>query len=751
MENLSFSIGLKNRTDDTKDFQTVTFSKTQNLIEATETNGALSFAIEIDKSGAIVEIKDEQNKLEFLEKNQEYKAQALYVKNIEIDGESNIKISFESDNNNQSFKTMKIYPNEIVATTMDGKEVKIPTSTMNIQLPENIFTIIANKQVSARKLPTQMFEAAKHLNDAESKSFVVGNSALQIVKTKTTPAVLYLANGDELVQFSINDAHIHFPNNETDKKGTFCIIKNKARTNALAISHVSKETLDEIIAFVEENQEEKIHQISDEQFKAQILRPAKLKPLKATEKFITSFTRGTQKTEDKKEETIKVVEVEDDEEEELNIAKNIKKAREGNADDSPAANEAKETENKDDSKAELAPEETNDGNATEGVVDVAPGAAPQTNPADEKKKDEKKPAASAEAPKKEEVKTVDLSNLTAAFGAAIFVLGLFAGFTGILLSIIAIGIGSGSYASASKLKKVKLFPLGKDTAVKEAAKLPKPELTKPSTPEKEKEAVAQLEDKGVIGKELADKMREQIETFAKQATLLGKYEALIKDLIEEKKLILTDLKNEHEPFKYGAQMQALSKEIAQLEENHESLIKSLKPSADLITDAFKQLPEYNKALKEIENLEGMDIENQMKTIKTKIDSQVERQKELQKEVDALKASGKTTPELEKKTKELNDLTIEIKSLGRIFTKYVYYETDYVNAKKKKEQIETNYFNIDLLKAASTELGLSIKQEFEQVQAMFEEHSQKYPKTKTAKDFAATARSFKSETDQGFTY
>jgi hypothetical protein len=626
------------------------------------------------------------------------------LKNIEIDSENNITISADSLNQS-NFKSIKFYPKEIIVTKNDKTSVKIPTEILDIQLPTNIFNLITDNKVTTKNLPSPFIKIVHTLSGVEKLEFNHKKKLFTILKTmdKENPT-FYISHKNKLINFETSDIFVYLPE-ETKQKGLLAINTNKSKTTAHGIRNLSSENVKKIASFIENKNPNKIKYLSQDDLETQIAKP---KALQEQNTNVTKFSTFTKHIFDNLVETPNL-----ETEEEITRGAKVNNfsntPNSDNDDDNKDTNAAsdeqvKQNKNKSEDVSDIGfgnidprnvdtgskepAEEINDEKTTEKTEELK-DEAPTTpdEPKPEKKEEEKK-----EKTPENEPKTEDLSDLAKMFGLGLFLFGLFTGFGGLLLTILATGIGGSAITLNKKFKAVKAFPSGSEAFEKELKKAKeknKVNIKEKSTTQKECKIVDELLEKNVISETVANKVKETIEShsksvgfvekteksFAKHLEKLNKYAEKLESKIER-------LKKRNNSTNQEEQMLKIIKDgVVKLEKQEDSFKKIKERAGKHLEDSMNAMAKHSEASLELHNLQEQNIDKKLEEGKF---THLETTNKL-RELTARKRKNEVSAEEFERQAEIFETQI---------SETAYYNTQLRESKEKMEKLQNEISKLE---------------------------------------------------------
>lgn len=551
--------------------QTVLFTSQKNQINMGPQNNGEKYIVKFVGGKTILSIDNSDKLFDFLTDSPAEKIE-LELKNVEVDSLNNL--TFDMLSKDGKVESIKFYPREIVVTSSDKSVKKIPTAQLDTELPSNFFDLIENNLISAKALPAQMFDALPNLKTLSVKDFKLGNKTYHFAKTKSEDPDLYIVSGTRLLKFKTKDIYTHQPT-ENGKEGFFGIITNEKGTAGLGISDITQTQIKSLVTFISNKNTQELKQLTDEQYAAQIINAKQVTAQREKSKSVVSQTKKSQEQEQNLED-LKISEEFDDK---TKASSKIVVSNENNAtseqnQQQQTQKEQADAQNKANQEKEKEEEETKQ---------KQQNASTMTDEEEEKTDDTKKPqkeesqktaAAAPATEKKKDAKKEDFTYGVRLIGMAMFLFGIFGGFGGILLQIIALGITNSSYTFGKKMALPYV-----DTKDKNVSDFSKIDLSKQGDIKKQSKYVDQLVKQNIISKEFgkqlkdafdkleentAGKVRGKFSFYNKEKGAIKSFEDAIETQLADEQKILDDIqtkiKNSKEPSNLNKTYDKIMKE-----------------------------------------------------------------------------------------------------------------------------------------------------------------------------------------------
>lgn len=687
---IGFDIPLKSRTaSEEAGIQRVNFSHENKFLIGAKEDGSSLASVEFFDNKPYLIVDSNQLNLNLthgwivLEDGR----QAYLLSGLEIDGDNNIKITVNCQKTNY-LSSIQFLPNEVVVKKQDNTVEKHQVPTLDLDLPQNLFELTQeeNAFVTVKNLPAQFMSVMKNLKNVETLTLNHKNKRLTIARVgdKENP-IIYVINGTKMTQHKLENFYVYTPQSKTEK-GFLGIKTSKSSTGAYGLNNVEKSNMDKILKFISNDKSsEKITNLTKEQLREQVLKPRALSPGKKRSKFDTSFAKSTEQIDEEKIE--QKINKKTDEDDTISTETGDNAVGVSNSGDSPVGisastetNDLKENKNK---TTEETTEKTTEETTEAKVVKAKP-------------EDDKNSGTDKAKEEKEKEKEVDLSDLAKVFGIGLFMFGLFTGFGGILVSILAVGIGSSTIAFNKKFKNITL-PKGPEALKKEIAiakkdgKVKDVDISKKSTAKEEKEAVDHLKDKGVISKEVADEAKNIIESFEKNLGLMNKVDEFFTNQTIRLSHIFDSLKAEYfiarnnSDFKKEESLlnrkNKLEEGLAVLEKTKDDFNNFKNRCANDLKLHFKTIEDYAELKNRTQFLEQINIEPKKEDLKQQLKALVAERNNL---------DGKTKSEED--TRRLTVIETTIGKLDRELTLLYNQSYELHDNNEKIEQFKQSVVN-----------------------------------------------------------
>lgn len=725
--------------------QKITFSNSDKFLIGVKEDGSSLATIEFKESKPFLVLSQDIAGINLGEPNQVLDSgNKLYaLSGVEIDGNNNISLTLNSEGND--FSTLQFYANEIVVKKPNSETTKIETETLNFDLPTNLFELAGAETpaVKVKNLPSQFINVMANQKNVETLSLNIKDknfSIAKVVNSKNT--LIYVVNGTKMSQHNLSDFYIYNPE-EAKNKGFIGIKTTKRGTTAFGLSGIDKESVDQILNFIStEETKSQLTILSKEAYESQILKAKTLSAQKDKTKASTS-TAGIAKTALKQESEqyndIATYSSEQEESTDYNSGEGIEDDLVIDINDKLKEQDSKrfifdeegvpigETQQTDDDN------EGQDGSASVEVEKEKPEEKPEETVAKTEKDnsiitDENtatdKPTAkteekAAEPAKKEETKTVDLSDFAKVFGIGLFLFGLFTGFGGILLSILSVGIGSSSVAFSKKMEKTPL-PKGKaalDKAIKDGKEkgiIKEANVSAKSTAEAEEATVNHLEKEGVISSELAVAAKEIIKNFQNTMGLIEKVDKFFTTHEEKVYKDLTMLKATYDEAvykhdynkqeKYKPKVKKMTEGLEDLTKYLENFKKFKEHYVESLNTLYKNLDRYSFLVGRKEELSKENLQEKRDALTAKLSSLVA-------EKNKLKETTNLSKEDKDRMQTIENLIVEVGGSGSFLSELDNKLGELKHAKQEIENLEKSIVNTEIIDGLKNSLIGKIKNHF----------------------------------------